>query len=113
MKNNETAASDLRQQAENEAQKKDRSSSLSEVDVRALCHKLEVHQIELELQNEELLRVQTKLAESEEKYRDLYEFAPIGYFTLEPKDPRGKSHRSFTPQNRKGETLEQPVPGLS
>jgi PAS domain S-box-containing protein len=83
MQNNETAASDLRQQAENEVQKKGRSSSLSEVDVRALCHELEVHQIELELQNEELLRVQANLAESEEKYRDLYEFAPIGYFTLE------------------------------
>ena len=85
MQNNEIAASDLRQQAENEVRKKGRSSSLSEVDVRALCHELEVHQIELELQNEELLRVQAKLAESEEKYRDLYEFAPIGYFTLEPK----------------------------
>ena len=85
MQNDDTVASDLRQHAENVVQKKGRSDSLSEVDVRALCHELEVHQIELELQNEELLRVQAKLAESEEKYRDLYEFAPIGYFTLEPK----------------------------
>ena len=83
MQNDDTAASDLRQHAESEVQKKGRSNSLSEVDVRALCHELEVHQIELELQNEELLRVQAKLVESEEKYRDLYEFAPIGYFTLE------------------------------
>ena len=51
--------------------------------MRALCHELEVHQIELEMQNEELRRVQAELAASEEKYRDLYEFAPIGYFTLE------------------------------
>ncbi len=85
MQNDDTVASDLRQHAENVVQKKGRSSSLSEVDVRALCHELEVHQIELELQNEELLRVQAKLVESEEKYRDLYEFAPIGYFTLESK----------------------------
>ena len=81
--NDETATSDLRQHAENVVQKKGRSNSLSEVDVRSLCHELEVHQIELELQNEELLRVQAKLVESEEKYRDLYEFAPIGYLTLE------------------------------
>jgi PAS domain S-box-containing protein len=53
------------------------------VDVRALCHELEVHQIELEMQNEELKQAQAELAASEEKYRDLYEFAPIGYLTLE------------------------------
>ncbi len=83
MQNDETAASDLRQHAEDVVKKKGRSNSLSDVDVRALCHELEVHQIELELQNEELLRVQAKLVESEEKYRDLYEFAPIGYLTIE------------------------------
>ncbi|MDD1750081.1 MAG: PAS domain S-box protein [Methanothrix sp.] len=54
-----------------------------EENTRALCHELEVHQTELEMQNEELQRVQLELAVSEEKYRDLYEFAPIGYLTLE------------------------------
>ncbi len=83
LQNDKMATSDLRRHAENKVRKKGRSNSLSEVDVRALCHELEVHQIELEMQNEELLRVQAKLVESEEKYRDLYEFAPIGYFTLE------------------------------
>jgi PAS domain S-box-containing protein len=78
------ATSDLRRHAENKIREKGRSSSLSEVDVRALCHELEVHQIELEMQNEELMRLQSELSASEEKYRDLYEFAPIGYFTLEP-----------------------------
>ncbi|MDD4650965.1 MAG: ATP-binding protein [Methanothrix sp.] len=53
------------------------------MDVRALCHELEVSQVELQLQNEELLRITAELAESEEKYRDLYEFAPIGYLTVE------------------------------
>jgi PAS domain S-box-containing protein len=57
---------------------------LCEADVRALCHELEVHQIELKLQNEELQRIQRELAASEDKYKDLYEFAPIGYFTLAP-----------------------------
>jgi PAS domain S-box-containing protein len=83
LQNDKIAASDLRQHAENKVREKGRSNSLSEVDVRALCHELEVHQIELEMQNEELMRLQSELIASEEKYRDLYEFAPIGYFTLE------------------------------
>ena len=83
MENSEMATSDLRQRAEDEVREKGRSACLSEVDVRALCHELEVHQIELELQNKELMQVQAELAASEEKYRDLYEFAPIGYFTIE------------------------------
>ncbi|HWQ18737.1 MAG TPA: PAS domain S-box protein, partial [Methanotrichaceae archaeon] len=85
--NNNKAAPGLRQRAEEMVRKEARSASLSEVDVRALCHELEVHQIELELQNDELRRMQSDLAASEEKYRDLYEFAPVGYFTL---DPSGK-----------------------
>lgn len=75
----------LRGSAEKEVRVRVRgcSASLSEVDVRALCHELEVHQIELEMQNEELKRVQMELEASQEEYQDLYEFAPIGYLTLE------------------------------
>ena len=47
-----------------------------------LVHELRVHQIELEIQNEELLRVHAELEEKHEKYLDLYDFAPVGYFTL-------------------------------
>ena len=52
-------------------------------DVKALIEDLQIHQIELEMQNEELRRAQAQLAESLDKYSELYDFAPIGYFTYD------------------------------
>jgi PAS domain S-box-containing protein len=51
--------------------------------VRALVHELEVHQIELEMQNAELLRSQQATHDSEERYRQLYELAPMAYLSLD------------------------------
>ena len=56
----------------------------STADTQRLLHELQVHQIELEMQNEELRLARDKIEAGLAQYSDLYEFAPIGYLTLDP-----------------------------
>jgi hypothetical protein len=58
---------------------------VSDEEVRKLAHELQVHQIELEMQNEELCKTQLLIEESRRKYLDLFDFAPLGYFTISEK----------------------------
>jgi len=51
-------------------------------DTNTLIHELRVHQIELEMQNEELRQAQLDLQAALDKVTDLYDFAPIGYFSI-------------------------------
>jgi PAS domain S-box-containing protein len=51
-------------------------------ETQRLVHELEVHQIELEMQNEELQQTRAEVEAILGQYTDLYDFAPVGYFTL-------------------------------
>ena len=80
-----SSAAILRKQAEELLNaRKDNASSVSatEADIRRLIYELEVHQIELELQNHELLEARERADLEAEKFSNLYDFAPSGYFTL-------------------------------
>jgi len=55
---------------------------LAPTDVQTMLHELRVHQIELEMQNEELRRIQSELDKTREHYFDLYDLAPVGYCSI-------------------------------
>ncbi|QTN32899.1 PAS domain S-box protein [Akkermansiaceae bacterium] len=84
--NNEDTDADLRRRAERRAKETTAKPAApnSETDIRRMLHELEVHQIELEMQNAELRRARDDAETQRDLYTDLYDFAPVGYFTLAP-----------------------------
>ena len=82
---NLTEAQLLRLKAEEKLKeeiRKDKKKIL-ESDAKKLVHELQVHQIELEMQNEELKQAYETAEKALKKYTMLYDFAPMGYFTLD------------------------------
>jgi len=76
------AEAQLRQQRQKQHRPK-AGAVKSEEDSERLLQELQVHQIELELQNAELQRARDELELTAEKYTDLYDFAPVGYLSLD------------------------------
>jgi PAS domain S-box-containing protein len=60
------------------------SAPASADDALKLLHELQVHQVELDLQHEQMESTQRELAEDLARYKGLYEFAPVGYFSVGP-----------------------------
>ena len=78
-------AAKLRRQAEaklTERKKKATVTPETKADTQRLVHELEVHQIELEMQNEELVQSRAQVEAGLRQYTDLYDLAPGGYFML-------------------------------
>src|ERR1035437_5251716 len=82
--NKQSKTTNLRQKAETllRINSSETGSPLSEIETLKLVHELEVHQIELELINEELMLANSAAQEAAKKYTELFDFAPSGYFTL-------------------------------
>jgi two-component system cell cycle sensor histidine kinase/response regulator CckA len=78
-------ATELRRRAEERLREQhpERGQARTEADTQRLVHELEVHQIELEMQNEELRKARDEMEAGLERYSDLYDFAPVGYLTLD------------------------------
>jgi PAS domain S-box-containing protein len=84
MQNSKSGNDTLRRKSEERLRSQtDLPGEISYENAKELIHELRVHQIELEMQNDELRRSQVLLDESRMRYADLYDFAPVGYLTFD------------------------------
>ncbi len=86
-------------------------NQMSPEDLRGAVHELQVHQVELELQNEELQRAQLALDQARAHYFDLYDLAPIGYCTLNAKGLVSEANQTVAAllDVAQAELLERPL----
>jgi signal transduction histidine kinase/ActR/RegA family two-component response regulator len=84
--NRPSAAEKLRQLAEMKLRLKPRPPETHRAghEAQRLIHELQVHQIELEMQNEELRRSQAEIEKLKDSYFDFYDFSPAGFISLKP-----------------------------
>ncbi|MEI6692848.1 MAG: PAS domain S-box protein [Chlorobium sp.] len=90
LSNASDASRELRARAEKHLQQKNLSTGSSALstsstpeEMQRFIHELTVHQIELEMQREELARSRIELEASLDRYTELYDFAPLGYLTID------------------------------
>jgi diguanylate cyclase (GGDEF)-like protein/PAS domain S-box-containing protein len=76
-------AAELRSRAKQRLQAQSPDGDIADADTRKLLQELQVHQIELEIQNEELQQARAAAEAAAAHFTELYESAPVGYFTLE------------------------------
>ncbi|MDX9822315.1 MAG: PAS domain S-box protein [Syntrophales bacterium] len=78
-------ASELRRRAEKRLKtQRLQTEPSADRDPQRLLHEMQVHRVELELQNEELKRLRDEAETLVARYLDIYDFAPVGYFSLSP-----------------------------
>ncbi|MFP4527372.1 MAG: PAS domain S-box protein [Candidatus Kapaibacterium sp.] len=83
---NKDYLNDLKKRAEQALKKSEYDApDMSRKELAQALEDLQIYHIELEMQNEELIRLQTELNRQHEKYRDLYDRAPVGYVTIDEK----------------------------
>ena len=79
------AIAELRLRAEEQLDAKpgDKQAAILQGDQMRLLHELQVHQVELEMQNRELIEAQSEISRNLEQLTELYDLAPIAYLTLD------------------------------
>ena len=93
MKNGDKNLTELRRQAEERVRARHRDSlTVPPEELHTLVHELEIHQVELLMQNDELQRSHLELEQSRDNFSNLFEFAPVGYLILDVSGRIGRAN---------------------